>query len=233
MLGSGADGVCFCCVKRRVASAGPLSEHNSAFDIRTVRDRIRVGEEAARLLRNLLPSAVRPASPGPDPPPLLVGKQGLAPTPRSAVDDRRVEPRLGRPPGQGSTPRAPHTRRYSRLYHHRTRPPRHRLRPRRQRVAVAARTYTGPGEPSAGPSPAGVPGGADRGGGEAPQDSGGSAGGPEGWDRWAPGGTWRQLSTRRGSERGTDSSASASGEAQAGHTSSPGARRLAAAPGPP
>ena len=29
-----------CCVKRRVASAGPLSEHNSAFDIRAVRDRI-------------------------------------------------------------------------------------------------------------------------------------------------------------------------------------------------
>ena len=29
-----------CCVKRRVASAGPLSEHNSAFDIRAVRDRV-------------------------------------------------------------------------------------------------------------------------------------------------------------------------------------------------
>ena len=28
------------CVKRRVASAGPLSEHNSAFDIRAVRVRI-------------------------------------------------------------------------------------------------------------------------------------------------------------------------------------------------
>ena len=29
-----------CCVKRRLTSAGPLSEHNSAFDIRAVRDRI-------------------------------------------------------------------------------------------------------------------------------------------------------------------------------------------------
>ena len=29
-----------CCVRRRVASAGPLSEQNSAFDIRAVRDRI-------------------------------------------------------------------------------------------------------------------------------------------------------------------------------------------------
>ena len=29
-----------CCVKKRVASAGPLSEHNAAFDIRAVRVRI-------------------------------------------------------------------------------------------------------------------------------------------------------------------------------------------------
>ena len=45
-----------CCVKRRVASAGPLSEHNLAFDIRAVRDRIegdRVRGEAAQLLRSL------------------------------------------------------------------------------------------------------------------------------------------------------------------------------------
>ena len=51
-----------CCVKRRVASAGPLSEHNSAFDIRSVWDRIerdRVRGEAARLLRSLWPDAER------------------------------------------------------------------------------------------------------------------------------------------------------------------------------
>ena len=49
-----------CCVRRRVASAGPLSEHYSAFDIRSVRERIkweggdRAGEETARLLRNIV-----------------------------------------------------------------------------------------------------------------------------------------------------------------------------------
>ena len=43
-----------CCVKKRVASAGPLSEHNAAFDIRAVRVRIegdRASEEATRLIR--------------------------------------------------------------------------------------------------------------------------------------------------------------------------------------
>ena len=47
-----------CCVRRRVASAGPLSEQNSAFDIRAVRDRIekdRVRGEAAQLLGSLRP----------------------------------------------------------------------------------------------------------------------------------------------------------------------------------
>jgi len=51
-----------CCVKRRVASAGPLSERNSAFDIRSVRDRIekdRARGEAAQLLRSLRPGAER------------------------------------------------------------------------------------------------------------------------------------------------------------------------------
>ena len=51
-----------CCVKRRVASAGPLSEHNSAFDIRAVRDRIekdRARGEATRLLGTLRPDAER------------------------------------------------------------------------------------------------------------------------------------------------------------------------------
>ena len=51
-----------CCVKRRVASAGPLSEHNSAFDIRAVRDRIekdRARGEATRLLGSLRPDAER------------------------------------------------------------------------------------------------------------------------------------------------------------------------------
>ena len=66
-----------CCVKRRVASAGPLSEHNSAFDIRAVRERIegdRVNEEATRLIDSLRPSGARgggearpAASPGPAP----------------------------------------------------------------------------------------------------------------------------------------------------------------------
>ena len=51
-----------CCVKRRVASAGPLSEHNSAFDIRAVRDRIEKDQargEATRLLGSLRPDAER------------------------------------------------------------------------------------------------------------------------------------------------------------------------------
>ena len=51
-----------CCVKKRVASAGPLSEHNSAFDIRAVRERIegdRENEEATRLIDSLRPSGAR------------------------------------------------------------------------------------------------------------------------------------------------------------------------------
>ena len=74
-----------CCVKRRVASAGPLSEHNSAFDIRSVRDRIegdRVRGEAAQLLRSLRPGAERregeagpSANPGPAPPPFSRGDE--------------------------------------------------------------------------------------------------------------------------------------------------------------
>ena len=49
-------------MKRRVASAGPLSEHNSAFDIRAVRDRIEKDQargEATRLLGSLRPDAER------------------------------------------------------------------------------------------------------------------------------------------------------------------------------
>ena len=105
-----------CCVKRRVASAGPLSEHNSAFDIRSVRDRIeggRVRGEAARLLRSLRPGAERgegeagpSANPGPGPFPSR-GETRTSPPPPSVVDGRRVEPRLKRPQGQGAAPEAP------------------------------------------------------------------------------------------------------------------------------
>ena len=38
-----------CCVKRRVASAGPLSEHNTAFDIRAVRVRIEASKGIGRM----------------------------------------------------------------------------------------------------------------------------------------------------------------------------------------
>ena len=80
-----------CCVKRRVASAGPLSEHNSAFDIRAVRERIegdRANEEATRLMHSLRPSVARGGERRGRrrvrvlPPSLLVGKQGLGPPPR-------------------------------------------------------------------------------------------------------------------------------------------------------
>ena len=105
-----------CCVKRRVASAGPLSEHNSAFDIRAVRDRIekdRARGEATRLLGSLRPDAERregeagpSADPGPGLPPLR-GESRARPPPTSGVDGRRVEPRLERPQGQGASPGAP------------------------------------------------------------------------------------------------------------------------------
>ena len=81
-----------CCVRRRVASAGPLSEQNSAFDIRAVRDRIekdRVRGEAAQLLGSLRPGAEQrggeagsSADPGPGPPP-LEGSRELGPPPRA------------------------------------------------------------------------------------------------------------------------------------------------------
>ena len=83
-----------CCVKRRVASAGPLSEHNLAFDIRAVRDRIegdRVRGEAAQLLRSLRPGAERREGVREKrdrrriwalAPPLLEGRRELAPPPR-------------------------------------------------------------------------------------------------------------------------------------------------------
>ena len=57
-----------CCVKKRVASAGPLSEHNSAFDIRAVRERIegdRMNEEA------LVPVCARQSRPRFEPAPML------------------------------------------------------------------------------------------------------------------------------------------------------------------
>ena len=90
-----------CCVKRRVASAGPLSEHNSAFDIRAVRDRIekdRARGEATRLLGTLRPDAERgggeagpSTDPGPAPPPPR-GETRARPPPTSGVDGRRVGP---------------------------------------------------------------------------------------------------------------------------------------------
>ena len=92
-----------CCVKRRVASAGPLSEHNSAFDIRAVRDRIerdRANEEETRLMHSLRPSVARrggeagpAASPGPAPLPPRGEARARSPPPRRVVDDRRVEQR--------------------------------------------------------------------------------------------------------------------------------------------
>ena len=95
-----------CCVKRGVASAGPLSEHNSAFDIRAVRERIegdRVNEEATRLIDSLRPSGARgggearpAASPGPAPLPPWGEARARSP-PRSAVNDRRTR---GGPNGQ-------------------------------------------------------------------------------------------------------------------------------------
>ena len=88
-----------CCVRRRVASAGPLSERNSAFDIRSVRDRIekdRARGEAARLLRSLRPGAERregeaepSANPGTDPP-LSRGETRASPPPTSGGVGRRV-----------------------------------------------------------------------------------------------------------------------------------------------
>ena len=64
--------------KTKKTSAGPLSEHNSAFDIRAVRERIEgdraKDEEATRLKHSLRPSVARrggeagpAASPGPAP----------------------------------------------------------------------------------------------------------------------------------------------------------------------
>ena len=74
-----------CCVKRRVASAGPLSEHNSAFDIRAVRDRIEKDQargEATRLLRSLRPDAGRGGGRGG-----AVGKSGPCPPPFPRGDE--------------------------------------------------------------------------------------------------------------------------------------------------
>ena len=109
----------------------------------------------------------------PEPVPLPPRGEVRARSPRSAVDDRRVEPRLGRPPGKGATPEAPH-----RVLHyrpcHRHIPgsiPRHRLSTPAAGVAVTARTHTDPGEPNAAPS--GVPEGVDRGRGGAARDDGG------------------------------------------------------------
>ena len=89
--GAGDEGVRLLCEEACGIGAGPLSEHNSAFDIRSVRDRIerdRVRGEAARLLRSLRPGAERgegeaepSANPGPAPP-LLEGRRELAPPPR-------------------------------------------------------------------------------------------------------------------------------------------------------
>ena len=105
-----------CCVKRRVASAGPLSEHNSAFDIRSVRARIeedRSRGEATRLLGSLRPVAERregeagpSGNPGPAPPPSR-GETRARPSPTNGVDGRRVEPRLEWPQGQGASPETP------------------------------------------------------------------------------------------------------------------------------
>ena len=58
-----------CCVKRRVASADPLSEHNSAFDIR---GQCGIGSREER--RGRRRARVLPL-------PHLVGKQGLDPAP--------------------------------------------------------------------------------------------------------------------------------------------------------
>ena len=101
-----------CCVKKRVASAGPLSERNSAFDIRSVRDRIekdRARGEAAQLLRSLRPGAERregeagpSANPDPGPPPSR-GETRARPPPAGGADGRRVGPRLERPQGQGTS----------------------------------------------------------------------------------------------------------------------------------
>ena len=99
-----------------MASAGPLSAQNSAFDIRAVRDRIekdRVRGEAAQLLGSLRPGAEQregeagpSADPGPGPPPPR-GEMRARPPPTSGVDGRRVEPRLERPREQGAAPEAP------------------------------------------------------------------------------------------------------------------------------
>ena len=128
-----------CCVKRRVASAGPLSEHNSAFDIRAVRDRIekdRARGEATRLLGSLRPDVEREggeagpsANPGPAPPP-PEGRRELGPSPRAGWtagawnhgwNDRR---------GRGH-PLGPHPRSCGGRHRHQARPHHHRLRPRR------------------------------------------------------------------------------------------------------
>ena len=80
-----------CCVKRRVASAGPLSEHNSAFDIRSVRDRIE--RDRVRGRRRSYCAVYGPARSGGRekrdrrrtralPPPLREGRQELGRPPR-------------------------------------------------------------------------------------------------------------------------------------------------------
>ena len=214
-----------CCVKRRVASAGPMSQHNSAFDIRTVRDRIegdRVGEKRRGccatydLLRNETKGR-RDAttSPGPVPLPPRGATRARSP-PRSAVDDRRVEPRLGRPQGQGATPERHHIGRCYRLcLPLPPPPPAHRHRPRRQR----GRHRTGrtdPGEPRTAPSETGVPKEGGRGRGGAPQDDGGPTGDPEGRGRRAPSGAWSQLSEEARDELARPL------RVESGHTGSPG-----------
>ena len=82
-----------CCVKRRVASAGPLSDHNSAFDIRAVRERIEGDAETGRMRkrRDSCTAYDRAWREGEErrgqrrvrvlPPSHLVGKQGLGPPP--------------------------------------------------------------------------------------------------------------------------------------------------------
>ena len=91
--GAGDDGIRLLCEEASGASADPLSEHNSAFDIRAVRERIegvRAKEEATRLMHSLRPSVARKG-----------GEAGPAASPGPAPLPPRGEARARSPPPEG------------------------------------------------------------------------------------------------------------------------------------